>query len=895
VINLIGTVVIAASLAGVAESQTPAAPAAACTFALSASMAYVGALGSSAEITVTPSAPDCAWKASSNVPFVVLTSAAAGSGPGKVAISVGELEGQRRVGLVTIGGQVLTVIQSDWSTAAEWDLAACTVSFSAGSAIVPLSGGFGAVTVAASPASCPWSASTDSAFVTITGGAAGTGTRTVTYQVAPAASPRAMTMTIAGHTFTLTQTNEVCRYDVTPASARFSVFPGPESSQISVLTGANCPWTVVSDTYFVAIEAGWSGTGSGTVQYAVQANLPVNPRQVHSSPRTALLTVAGKPFIVQQEGSNPCTAAATPANVQAANTGGTYAIGVDASTSCAWTAFSHDPWITVLGRASGRAYLYVDPNIGGAPRTGRVTVAGAELTVTQASRPLLSFDKTSLFFAATIRDSSFEARTPKQQVRLIQSGAGDVSWTAESTERWISVEPSSGTGAAVLSIGFKYGIGVPLDGSKQAAIAVTASGAENVVTPLPVTLTVMPISRPTLPPFGVVDTPAGDSSVLSGSVAVTGWALDNVGVKRVEVWRAVQPGETTPPFSSSADGDVRRGKIFIGDAVFTDGARPDVEVLSTSVPLASRAGWGYLLLTTGLWNQGNGTYTLYVFAVDEEENYATIGTKTIVVNNNAATKPFGGIDTPAIGGDPGTTPNFGWALTPRVNGAATCKIGPNGVQVSIDSGPLQPVVYGDARSDIAGAFPGFSNSAAAGGHFVFDWSTLSNGPHTIGWLVTDDCGRADGVGSRFFAVTTGTNATNAAPAFRLGTETSSAAEFRLKAETTEEGHSGDLLLSRGYGELPRIVVPDLAGSPTIEVKQGERIELRTPRGYDIGYQLGPNGERRALPIGSTWDAASGTFYWQPAPGFLGRYRLVFSNGNARINVRVIVVPDDSVR
>ena len=41
--------------------------------------------------------------------------------------------------------------------------------------------------------------------------------------------------------------------------------------------------------------------------------------------------------------------------------------------------------------------------------------------------------------------------------------------------------------------------------------------------------------------------------------------------------------------------------------------------------------------------------------------------------------------------------------------------------------------------------------------FFFDWSTLTNGSHTIGWLITDDCGRADGVGSRFFNVTNDTN------------------------------------------------------------------------------------------------------------------------------------------
>src|SRR5205814_1992843 len=137
----------------------------------------------------------------------------------------------------------------------------------------------------------------------------------------------------------------------------------------------------------------------------------------------------------------------------------------------------------------------------------------------------------------------------------------------------------------------------------------------------------------------------------------------------------------------------------------------------------------------------------------------------IVVSNTTATKPFGSIDTPAIGGDPGTSANYGWGLTPNVNGAARCKIQPSGVQYSIDSGPLQPVVYGDPRPDIAGGFAGFSNTAAAGGHAIIDWTALSNGPHMISWLITDDCNRADGVGSRFFTVTTGTSALTV-PEFR---------------------------------------------------------------------------------------------------------------------------------
>jgi len=373
----------------------------------------------------------------------------------------------------------------------------------------------------------------------------------------------------------------------------------------------------------------------------------------------------------------------------------------------------------------------------------------------------------------------------------------------------------------------------------------------------------------------------GDGTALAGSVAVTGWTLDNIGVQRVELWRDLQPGETTPPFASTPS-DPRHGKVFIANAIFVDGARPDVEGLNPTTPFNYRAGWGYLLLTRGLWNQGNGTYNVYAFAFDQENNLSTIGSKTIVVSNDTATKPFGSIDTPAIGGD-GSGPNFGWGLTPKVNGVATCKIQPSGVQYSIDSGPLQPVVYGDARADIAGAFPGFSNTAAAGGHAIIDWTALTNGPHTIGWLITDDCNRADGVGSRFFNVTGGTSARTAP-------------ELRLKAETTRVvafGRNEDaaaLVLTRGYNGSAEVLVASGSGTHTVGVKQGERIELRPPRGYDTAYQLGPGGQARALPIGATWDAASGIFYWQPAPGFLGRYRLVFSNGAERISVRVVVSP-----
>ena len=60
--------------------------------------------------------------------------------------------------------------------------------------------------------------------------------------------------------------------------------------------------------------------------------------------------------------------------------------------------------------------------------------------------------------------------------------------------------------------------------------------------------------------------------------------------------------------------------------------------------------------------------------------------------------------------------------------------------------------------------------------------------------------------------------------------------------------------------------------------------------FIVVLQAIASAQQRPLPIGSTWDSATGIFYWQPAPGFLGPFRLVCTNGTERISVRVVVMP-----
>ena len=110
-------------------------------------------------------------------------------------------------------------------------------------------------------------------------------------------------------------------------------------------------------------------------------------------------------------------------------------------------------------------------------------------------------------------------------------------------------------------------------------------------------------------PFGSFDTPIERRHRLSGSIAVTGWALDSIEVTGVDIWREPVAGEPASP-----------SLILIGNATFVAGARPDVQALYPTTPFNYQAGWGYLLLTNELPNNGgaggpgNGTYKLHAIA-----------------------------------------------------------------------------------------------------------------------------------------------------------------------------------------------------------------------------------------------------------------------------------------
>jgi hypothetical protein len=173
--------------------------AAACTYTLNAASITLAAKGGSKTVSVKVKGTGCDWTAESNDPFITITSGSSGSGNGKVVYSVpGNTNTTALMGTMTIAGETFTVNQA---------AGGCTYKLSPKAGKLKATGGSAAVKVTPNLGDCDWTAVSNDSFITITGGASGTGKGTVSYSVAANTNTTAVTgsITVAGETFTVIQ------------------------------------------------------------------------------------------------------------------------------------------------------------------------------------------------------------------------------------------------------------------------------------------------------------------------------------------------------------------------------------------------------------------------------------------------------------------------------------------------------------------------------------------------------------------------------------------------------------------------------------------------------------------------------------------------------------------
>ncbi|MDX2029587.1 MAG: BACON domain-containing carbohydrate-binding protein, partial [Blastocatellia bacterium] len=202
--------------------------------------------------------------------------------------------------------------------------AQCTYTIFPGSRGFFAGGGSARVDVNAG-VGCAWTATSNAAWITIDAGASGSGDGAVDYSVAANTGPeRTGTITVAGITFTVTQSNG-CVYGTSASSQTFSAAGGAHS--VTVTAGAGCPWTATSSDAWLTITGGGSGVGNGEVLFSVSPN--AGPE------RFGRMSIAGRLFVARQE--TDCSFALSSEEQNFSAAGGTGTVNVSTTGNCAWT------------------------------------------------------------------------------------------------------------------------------------------------------------------------------------------------------------------------------------------------------------------------------------------------------------------------------------------------------------------------------------------------------------------------------------------------------------------------------------------------------------------------------------------------------------------------------
>jgi len=142
--------------------------------------------------------------------------------------------------------------------------------------------------------SCQWEIRNLPSWITAPRGTSGTGPGLVTLSVAAnTGEPRKVTIAIAGIWVPISQAGAAggpCTYALSLGGQTFPATGG--TGAVNVITQNACPWTATSSADWVMLSSGLSGTGAGSVSYRVADNA--------GYARSARLTIAGMPFVIQQ-------------------------------------------------------------------------------------------------------------------------------------------------------------------------------------------------------------------------------------------------------------------------------------------------------------------------------------------------------------------------------------------------------------------------------------------------------------------------------------------------------------------------------------------------------------------------------------------------------------------
>jgi hypothetical protein len=553
----------------------------------------------------------------------------------------------------TAGGQSLVFTGTGITVAP-----ACTYSISPTSIGAPLSGATGSVLVSTS-AGCGWTASSNAAWLSITSGGSGSGNGTVSYSVAAnASSQRSANLTIAGQTVTVTQAGlppSVC-IDSPPAT-------GTVSGLVTVAGWA------IDNTAFI-------GTAIGSVQVLVDG-----------------VVVGNATYGI----SRPDVCNAYPARPGCPNVGFAY------------------QWNTAALAPGQHTITISASDTDGTPDTGTasvtVNVAAVPPTVHIDSPAPGSVLSGSTMVSGWALDNTSAIGSPISAVQVQVDGAivGNASYGTNRPDVCMAYPGRVGCP----NIGFSYQLNLASLSIGSHSITVSATDSDGIPD---VGSASVPITVAIAPPSVYIDSPA-PGAVVSGTVTVAGWALDNTSAV----------GTAISNLQVKVDGTVV-GTVTYGSA------RPDVCSAYPGRPGCPNVGFTYALNTAAF---SPGSHLLTVSASDSDANPDS-GSWSITIQ--VAAPPAVHIDTPASGATvSGMVTVAGWAIDNTTSvGTAISSI-----QVKVDGVLVGNATYGLSRPDVCAVYAGRPGCPNVGYTYTLNASALVPGTHALTVIATDSDGTPD--------------------------------------------------------------------------------------------------------------------------------------------------------
>jgi hypothetical protein len=335
----------------------------------------------------------------------------------------------------------------------------------------------------------------------------GNATITATCEANTLTTPRVGTITISGtgvssQQVTVTQ-SEIISLIVTPSDQNV----GPEAGSTTFSISSNTSWTIADDAGWLTINPA-SGNGNATITATYATN-------TLTTPRVGTITISGAGVSSQQvtvTQNEIKSLSVTPSNRDVGPEAGSTTFSIISNTS--WTIDDDAGWLTInpaSGSGNGTITATYTNNTLAAQRIGTVTISGAgvssqQVTVTQSEINLLSVTPSARNVGPEAGSTTF-------------SISSNTTWTIADDAGWLSVNPSSGNGNAIITATCTANT---LTTARVGTITISGTG----VSPQTVTVTQSEMNLLSVTPSNRdVGPEAGSTTFIISSN--TGWTIDD--------------------------------------------------------------------------------------------------------------------------------------------------------------------------------------------------------------------------------------------------------------------------------------------------------------------------------------------------------------------------------